>query len=43
LSMKRSRPFGTDRWVARIAAKLDLEHTLRPEGRPKKPCGEDAK
>jgi putative transposase len=36
LSMKRSRPFGSDRWIERTALKLDLEHTLRPEGRPRK-------
>jgi putative transposase len=36
LSMQRSRPFGDDAWVARTAARLDLEHTIRPEGRPRK-------
>lgn len=35
LSFRRGRPFGSDRWVEKTAAKLDLEHTLRPEGRPK--------
>jgi putative transposase len=34
-SMKRSRPFGDDRWAARAAARLGLEHTIRPEGRPR--------
>jgi putative transposase len=33
-AIKRGRPFGTDAWVRRTAAKLNLEHTLRPQGRP---------
>ncbi len=35
-ALKRSQPFGSDRWVARTAGKLKLEHTLRREGRPSK-------
>ena len=32
----RGRPFGNDRWVRRMVARLGLESTLRPRGRPKK-------
>jgi putative transposase len=32
----RGCPFGADGWVAKAAAKLRLEVTLRPRGRPKK-------
>jgi len=34
--LARSRPFGTDRWTARMARRLGLERTLRPRGRPRK-------
>ena len=34
-SIERNRPLGRDAWVQRMAGKLKLEHTLRPEGRPK--------
>jgi putative transposase len=34
-SVKRGRPLGNDAWVMRTAAKLSLESTLRPRGRPK--------
>ena len=33
-SIKRSRPFGDDDWLARTVRKLGLEHTVRREGRP---------
>jgi len=36
LSIQRNRPLGTPQWTQRIAAELDLSHTLRPRGRPKK-------
>jgi putative transposase len=36
ISMKRGQPFGAEKWTRRTAAMLALEHTLRPEGRPKK-------
>lgn len=36
LSLKRNQPFGSEQWMLRIARQLDLEHTMRPEGRPKK-------
>jgi len=40
-ALRRSRdrgvPFGDAPWVARTAKALDLESTLRPVGRPKKP------
>jgi putative transposase len=42
-SLKRSRPFGSDKWIASTALKLDLQHTLRREGRPsKKQAGDEA-
>jgi len=34
--VRRGRPFGGEAWVRRQAAKLGLESTLRPIGRPKK-------
>ena len=34
MSIRRSRPFGDDRWVAKTVAQLHLEHTMRREGRP---------
>ena len=36
-SVQRGRPYGSGTWVPRIAAKLGLEGTLRPRGRPPKP------
>jgi putative transposase len=33
---KRSRPYGSAKWVARTSAKLQLEWTLNPRGRPRK-------
>ena len=35
-SIARSRPLGTAAWVARTAARLGLQWTLRPRGRPRK-------
>ena len=35
-SVVRSRPFGSPAWTQRTAARLGLESTLRPRGRPKK-------
>ncbi|MGA2229485.1 MAG: transposase [Tepidisphaeraceae bacterium] len=35
-SLKRGRPLGSGDWAQKIAARLDLEHTIRREGRPKK-------
>ncbi len=37
LSIARGRPFGSQQWVHRAAARLGLESTLRPRGRPKNP------
>jgi putative transposase len=34
-SLKRGRPLGQPSWTQRIASRLDLNHTLRSEGRPK--------
>jgi len=34
--LKRGRPYGTPRWQKLTAAKLGLDHTLRPRGRPRK-------
>ncbi len=37
LSEQRGRPYGDDGWVLRTAATMDLGHTIRGVGRPKKP------
>ena len=34
--LSRGSPFGSDRWVRRIAQTLGLESTLRPRGHPRK-------
>ena len=34
--VQRGMPFGSDRWVKRSAARLGLQFTLRPRGRPRK-------
>lgn len=34
--VNRGTPYGAARWVERIAAKLGLESTLRPPGRPRR-------
>ncbi|HTL29382.1 MAG TPA: transposase [Tepidisphaeraceae bacterium] len=39
LSLKRGRPYGSQSWVDRIAARLGLTQTLRDRGRPRKPIG----
>ena len=36
VSLERGRPYGGDEWVARMVKELGLEHTVRPEGRPRK-------
>jgi putative transposase len=36
ISLRRDRPFGSEAWTQRAAGRLGLEHTLRPEGRPRK-------
>ena len=44
VSIARDRPLGDDDWARRTAARLNLEHTLRAEGRPpKKPGRKKAK
>ena len=35
-SLARGRPLGEDGWVARTVRRLGLQHTVRPEGRPRK-------
>jgi REP-associated tyrosine transposase len=35
-SISRGAPFGNQRWSQRVAARLGLESSLRPRGRPKK-------
>jgi putative transposase len=35
LSFARGRPLGSDRWTARMAARLGVQYTLNPRGRPK--------
>ena len=32
----RGQPYGGDRWRAKVARQLGLEHTFRPRGRPRK-------
>jgi len=32
----RGRPFGSETWIRRIARRLGLDATLRPQGRPRK-------
>ena len=34
-SMRRGSPFGSEAWVKQVAAEHDLQHTLRPRGRPR--------
>jgi len=34
-SVKRSQPFGGERWIQSIASRLGLTSTLRPKGRPR--------
>jgi putative transposase len=36
ISLRRSRPYGSDPWITKTAATLHLDHTLRREGRPRK-------
>jgi putative transposase len=35
-AIKKSRPYGSEKWVSRAVAKFGLESTLRDRGRPKK-------
>ena len=35
-SIQRGAPFGSPDWIARTAKSQNLQHTLRPRGRPKK-------
>ncbi len=37
ISVKRGRPYGSRKWVERIASSLGLTQTLRDRGRPRKP------
>ena len=41
--VKRGRPYGSDRWIARTAKALSLQSTLRPRGRPEKQQGNKIK
>jgi putative transposase len=36
LSVKRGRPFGEEGWVGRSVERLNLEQSVRGEGRPRK-------
>jgi len=40
-SVQRSRPFGEEKWVGRVARKLGLEHTIRDPWRPRKKAKSD--
>ena len=35
-SVARGQPYGPDAWTTKVAKQLDLEHTFRPRGRPRK-------
>jgi len=35
-AIKRSRPYGSEKWVLKTVAKFGLENTMRRSGRPKK-------
>jgi putative transposase len=35
-SVSRGTPFGNQAWISQSAARLQLNHTLRPRGRPRK-------
>ena len=39
-SMERGRPLGSDSWTRQIAARLGLQFTLNPRGRPRKTVSE---
>ena len=34
LSIERGRPYGSEKWVQRMAGTLNLRQSLRPRGRP---------
>jgi putative transposase len=36
MSIARGQPYGKQGWVKQMAKELDLEHAIRPEGRPPK-------
>ena len=36
LSIERGRPYGDDEWVRQTVKALNLEHTVRREGRPRR-------
>ncbi len=38
-SLQRGQPFGSESWQAAVAARLGLESTFRPRGRPRKDAG----
>lgn len=40
-SFRRGSPFGAAAWRAAAAARMGLEHTMRPRGRPRKGSGKD--
>ena len=36
VSIAKGRPYGADDWVTQTVNELGLQHTVRPEGRPRK-------
>ena len=36
VSIERGQPYGDEEWVRQTVKNLGLEHTVRPEGRPRK-------
>ena len=37
-AVAKGQPFGDSRWTDRALAAFDLQHTIRPQGRPSKNC-----
>jgi putative transposase len=35
-AIKKSRPYGSEKWLAKAVAQFGLENTMRNRGRPKK-------
>jgi putative transposase len=43
ISLKRGRPYGAEAWTQKMVRMLHLEHTIRPEGRPRKAAAKGAR
>jgi putative transposase len=40
-SSETGLPYGGRSWIARLCRRLELDLTIRPRGRPRKPAGEE--